>query len=105
MATVKVPLTEQEEAHLALILEIHSAATRELQERQQQANQVKAQRVGPITRAHGIPESTVVNVIARDNGAPAFLVYEVPDIVPADTASVSPQASEKSTDALASTGA
>lgn len=98
MATVRIPLSEQEEAHVALIVEVHRTALAK-------AEELNAKRWGPITRAHQVPDGVEVRVLARVGDGPAFLVFEAPDIAPGTDAGGSSEESVKSTDANSVIGA
>lgn len=108
MSTTRVPLSEQEEAHVALILACHTdalaEATRQHDLAVSIAEKMKEERFGPIVRAHKIPPKTSVSVLGRLADAPAFLVFEAPDIAPTVADGIS-QVSVKSTDAVQASGA
>lgn len=88
---VSIPLSEQEEAHVALIMQLHDAQV-------QQAMRVQQERLGPLYRSHNIPPGTNVDITAQVNGLPAMLSFEGPDMVPPVPDSIG-QVGEKSTSA------
>lgn len=81
MTTHRVPLSDQEEAHLALVLELYTMELKRLDEMRAEAEKRRSERLGPLTRGKGIPEGTRIDVHARKEDQPAFLVYDTPDIV------------------------
>ena len=80
MAQVRLPLDEQQEAHLALILQIHATDVQQLEMAARAAEQRRVDRIGPLLRTMNIPAGTTFDVVPQQNGAPAFIVYEAPDI-------------------------
>ena len=66
---VKAPLSDVEEAFVAMILEEHQALVR-------QADARRDQRIAPLLRAKDIPESKPVRIEARTADGPAQLVYD-----------------------------
>lgn len=82
MGLVRIPLSEQEEAHLALILDLHKADVAQIDRLRQEADQRQTTRIGPLTRAKNIPEATFVSVEGRTADTPCFLTYATPDIAP-----------------------
>lgn len=95
---VSVPLSAQQEAHVALILEVHAAAQADLDRRAQQAINVRSQRLAPVLTELGIPSGADISVIARHDSLPAYLAYEG-TMTPSPVADSIGQASEKSTSA------
>lgn len=109
MPTTRVPLSEQEEAHVALILACHSDALTEATRQHDLAvtiaDKMKEERFAPVVRAHKIPPQTTVSVMGRLADAPAFLVFESPDIAPEPPRPDAESRTEKSTDAVQASGA
>lgn len=109
MSETRVPLSEQEEAHVALIIECHAAAVAEAKRQYELAVQIadrlREERFRPLRTVHMIPEGIDVKVMGRLADAPAFLVFESPDIAPEPPRPDAESRTEKSTDAVQASGA
>lgn len=85
MGLARIPLSEQEEAHLALILDLFKSDLARIEQLRTEATERQAQRASPLLRAKGIPDGVTINVLGRQGDAPAFITYDAPDIEPAPT--------------------
>lgn len=73
---VTVPLSAQQEAHVALILEVYASARADIERLAQQALNLRNQRLDPLRTELGVPNGVTFSVQARVNGDPAYLMYE-----------------------------
>lgn len=80
MGLARVPLDEQQEAHLALILDLHKAEIAQVNQLRVEADNRQAHRLGPLTKSLGIPTGVNVNVEVRAGDQPCFLTYDAPDV-------------------------
>lgn len=87
---VKVPLSAQQEAHVALILEVYASATADIDRLAQQALTLRNQRLDPLRTELGVPNGVTFSVQVRVNGDPAYVTYEGPDDLPNEEAGALP---------------
>lgn len=80
MSIVRIPLDEQQEAHLALILDLSKVELGHVLKLKQEAEERQSQRLAPLTKSLGIPDGSAVSVEGRKDDAPCFLVYEQRDV-------------------------
>jgi hypothetical protein len=109
MSIIRIPLDEQQEAHLALILDLSKVELGHVLKLKQEAEQRQADRLAPLTKSLGIPDGAQVNVERGEHG-PCFLVYEQKEVErslklsPPEEAPVADSLSQESVKSTALTG-
>ena len=74
---MKAALTATEEAYLAMVQQEHAQLIRTADARREE-------RMKPLFQDKGIPPGIPVNAEARTADTPAYLIYDGPDIAPAE---------------------
>lgn len=76
MGQVRIPLDEQQEAHLGLILDLYKQDMAQIDGLKQQAESRKDGRLSTIAKALKVPDGVVLSAQKAGTDQPCFLVYE-----------------------------